>query len=105
LLVPREKQGDARTWPQPAGRAALSAAIVTLPLVLWNTGAFWESVVWLQVKQSFRHDALSFLAALSDEERAQLHTLLVRLADGAVWCCSADGTEWKNLATIQLPPR
>jgi hypothetical protein len=42
----------------------LTAAVVTVPLVLWNPRAFWESAVALQFRQPFRTDSLSFSAAL-----------------------------------------
>jgi hypothetical protein len=35
---------------------------VTMPMVAWSWGAFAESALWLQFRQPFRADALSFLA-------------------------------------------
>jgi hypothetical protein len=43
-------------------RAAAAAAVVTLPLAVWNFPAFWHSTIALQVSQPFRPDALSFLS-------------------------------------------
>jgi hypothetical protein len=60
LLLPRPL--DRRQVTKMFGKAALVAAIVTLPFVLWDPAAFWKSVVTLQLYQPFRGDALSFLA-------------------------------------------
>jgi hypothetical protein len=49
-----------------AGKALIVAAIVTLPLVLWNPRAFWHSAVTVQLMAPFRPDALSFLASGAD---------------------------------------
>ncbi len=43
-------------------RAAATGLAVSLPLVLWDVGAFWHSVAALQVHQPFRMDSLSYLA-------------------------------------------
>jgi hypothetical protein len=43
-------------------RSAILGAVVTLPFVVWNPGAFWTSVVTLQFHQPFRADALSVLS-------------------------------------------
>ncbi len=52
----------------PFGRsavlAAATAALVTLPLALWDWPPFWHSVA-LQTAQPFRDDALSFLAVVA----------------------------------------
>jgi hypothetical protein len=42
-------------------RAGITAAVVTLPLVLPNVGAFIHSAILFQIRQPFRRDALSFL--------------------------------------------
>jgi hypothetical protein len=58
LLVPwRGRQAWGVLW-----RAAATAAVVSLPLVLSNVEAFIHSAVTLQVHQPFRTDALSYLA-------------------------------------------
>jgi hypothetical protein len=44
-------------------RAAVVAAIITVPFFLWDPGAFWRSVVEFQGKQPFRVEALSYVAA------------------------------------------
>lgn len=59
LLVPRP--WSARALWGFAWRASLAGAAVTLPLVLWNLQAFLHSAVWLQFRQPFRWDALSYL--------------------------------------------
>jgi hypothetical protein len=43
-------------------RAAIVGAVLTVPFILWNPGAFWRSVVTLQFHQPFRPDALSALS-------------------------------------------
>jgi hypothetical protein len=43
-------------------KASIVGAAVTLPFVAWNPGAFWKSVVALQIHQPFRLDALSYLS-------------------------------------------
>ncbi len=42
--------------------AVLVAAVVTLPLALWDIKAFLHSAIVLQLHQPYRADALSFLA-------------------------------------------
>jgi hypothetical protein len=44
--------------------AIVTAAVVTLPLALWDAPGFWHSVVEMQFIQPFRTDALSYLAWL-----------------------------------------
>jgi hypothetical protein len=58
LLVPRGWR-----WRAVLGAAAVAAA-VSLPLALTDAGGFLRSVVWLQFRQPYRADALSFLAPL-----------------------------------------
>lgn len=43
-------------------KAAVAAAVVTLPLVLWNVQAFWHSAVELQLRLPFHADALNWAA-------------------------------------------
>lgn len=40
----------------------VTGAVVSLPLALWDWGAFWNSAVAIQMKQPFRYDAFSYLA-------------------------------------------
>jgi hypothetical protein len=47
------------TWSVLA-RAALIAALVTVPFVLWHPRSFIESVVLLQTREPFRIDSLSY---------------------------------------------
>jgi len=57
--------GVDRSWKKYAAflsKAGLVAALVTLPLALWNVRAFVQSVVVFQGKQPFRADALSYMA-------------------------------------------
>jgi hypothetical protein len=46
-------------------KAIALAAALTVPMVLWNPGAFIKDVVLFQFRQPFRIDALSFLAFLA----------------------------------------
>ena len=39
-----------------------AAAAVTLPFALWHPNAFMRNVVWLQTREPFRIDSLSYLA-------------------------------------------
>ena len=64
LLVPRP--WTARKVWDLAWKAALVAVVVTLPLALWGPKAFWWSTVGVQMRQPFRTDALSYLAALAN---------------------------------------
>lgn len=52
-------------------RAAIVGAVVTLPLVLWNPQAFWDSAITLQTRQPYRPDALSFLVYAHPTNPAQ----------------------------------
>lgn len=59
-LLPKPK--SARTWRAFFGRAAISGAVVSLPLFLIRPKPFIYSVVLLQFLQPVRPDALSFPA-------------------------------------------
>ncbi|HWE02992.1 MAG TPA: hypothetical protein VG326_11345 [Tepidisphaeraceae bacterium] len=48
-------------WSKLLIGAAIAAAVVTLPMALWNWRAFWFSTVTVQAKAPFRWDALSYL--------------------------------------------
>lgn len=52
-------------------RAGITAAVVTLPLALWDIRAFLHSAVLLQLRQPFRMDALSFLSAWANAGHPQ----------------------------------
>jgi hypothetical protein len=43
-----------------AWRAGIVAAVVTLPMVLWDPKAFYHGVFWVQLNNPFRTDAISF---------------------------------------------
>ena len=71
-------------------KAAIVGAAVTLPFVLWNPAAFWNSVVALQFHQPFRTDALSVLAWWAskghEQPSASIAFVMAGLASGlAVW--------------------
>jgi hypothetical protein len=61
LLLPKPWQG--RMAIQFIAKAAAGGAVVTLPLVLWNVGAFWHSAIAIQLNAPFRADSLNFAAA------------------------------------------
>lgn len=50
-----------RDWIWLLAKAALVAAIVTLPFALWDFPAFWKSTVTVQQIAPFRWDSLSFI--------------------------------------------
>ncbi len=60
LLVP-----DRRRWVALLLRSGLVAIALTLPFVIWNPRAFWNDLVLVQIRQPFRHDALSLLSVLA----------------------------------------
>jgi hypothetical protein len=60
FLLPRPWQW--RTSITFLARAAITGAVVTLPLVLWNWRAFFHSAIELQIKNPFRGDSLNFAA-------------------------------------------
>jgi len=66
------------TW-----RAAATAFAVTLPLAIWDVGAFMRSVVTLQFHQPFRMDALSYLVLLAHGPSGPPSSLWTALA-GAI---------------------
>jgi len=52
-------------WKEVAkvlGKAALLAAVINAPFVLWNVRAFIDSVIVFHLRQPFRPDSLSYLA-------------------------------------------
>jgi len=51
-----------RQWPWIAFGMIFTAAAVTLPFALWHPNAFMRNVVWLQTREPFRIDSLSYLA-------------------------------------------
>jgi hypothetical protein len=57
LIFIRRKQ-----WPWTAFGVVFAAAAVTLPFALWHPNAFVRNVIWLQTREPFRIDSLSYLA-------------------------------------------
>jgi hypothetical protein len=49
-------------WPWMAFGMIFTAAAVTLPFALWHPNAFMRNVIWLQTREPFRIDSLSYLA-------------------------------------------
>jgi hypothetical protein len=75
------------SWVAVAWRAAVAAAVVTLPLVLASPRGFWNSAVALQFKQPFRFDALSFLAWMSDATFEMGKAPIGEIPPLANWLC------------------
>jgi uncharacterized membrane protein len=71
---------DRREAAETIVKAALVAALVTLPFVVWNPAGFWKSVVTLQFYQPFRGDSLSFLAWWTWRGHEQPSTLVAFVA-------------------------
>jgi hypothetical protein len=57
LIFIRPKQ-----WPWTAFGVGFTAAAVILPFALWHPNAFMRNVIWLQTREPFRIDSLSYLA-------------------------------------------
>jgi hypothetical protein len=51
-----------RQWPWITFGVIFAAAAVTLPFALWHPNAFMRNVIWLQTREPFRIDSLSYLA-------------------------------------------
>ncbi len=68
--------------PRFALQALGVAAAVTLPFVLWDPGAFYNSVIALHLAQPYRPDSLTYLALLPDSiaEALAKHSPLAALA-------------------------
>jgi hypothetical protein len=67
LLLPWRDWGAMRAFVL---KAALTAAVVTVPLALWSPRAFWFDVGVLQTLQPLRMDALSYLVWFTREHGA-----------------------------------
>jgi hypothetical protein len=67
FLVPLLPAGLRSKHRSLAWKALAVAALVTLPLALWDLPAFVRSAVLLQFRQPFREDSLSYLAGLFHE--------------------------------------
>ncbi len=68
--------------PRLALQALGGAAAVTLPFVLWDPGAFYNSVIALHLAQPYRPDSLTYLALLPERTALALakHSPLAALA-------------------------
>jgi len=62
LLTDRGRSLGARALLVVLLKAVIAAAVVTLPFVLWNPRAFWESAVVLHTRFPYRSDALTLLS-------------------------------------------
>lgn len=60
--------------------AFAAAAVATIPMVLWEVRAFWNSAVMLQFRQPFRMDSLSISALIAHHTGVQLGTWAALLA-------------------------
>jgi len=87
LPTPWRLRDVGRLW----GRAAAVALVVTLPLFLWNVPAFARCVLWAQLQQPFRHDALSYLAWWSRDGSPPLNPALSLVA----WALSCGLALWR----------
>jgi hypothetical protein len=66
--------------------ALLAALVVTVPLALWHPAEFFNSVVGFHMRQPFRIDSLSFMAAFARNtgaEPSRLAALIVIIVIGA----------------------
>jgi hypothetical protein len=61
-----------RNYLRLTAKAAILAAAITIPFALWNVKAFVHDVVWFQIAQPFREDALSYLPWIFGERRYSL---------------------------------
>lgn len=82
LLIPRPWSAMA-LW-RFAWRTAAAGSFVTLPFLVWDFAGFMHSVVWLQFRQPFRHDALSYLAWLNPAQPGKWLVLPFLLTGGTV---------------------
>ncbi|GAC1354042.1 MAG: hypothetical protein NVSMB42_11320 [Herpetosiphon sp.] len=78
LLVPRPVQRR-QVW-EYAWKAALAAAIINVPFLLWNPPAFLRAVVWVQFQQPFRLDSTSYVAWLARHGGTRLPTAVAFVA-------------------------
>jgi len=62
LAVVRLVFADLPRWKWTAISAVFAASAVTLPIALWHPNAFMRNVVWLQAREPFRIDSLSYLS-------------------------------------------
>lgn len=90
LLVPNWR--DWRSVAKLIGGAVLTAALVSLPLALWDWPAFWHSAFAVQADAPFRADALSWLAWYHDVRGGQppawigFIAAVAALAAAIRWC-------------------
>ena len=72
----------------------LTGAVITLPLVLWDVRAFMDSAIYLQIRQPYRPDSLSFIAWANPQNPAVwmwLPFALVMCAWGLIFWRSRSG--------------
>jgi len=70
LLAPGE--ANARAALRVLLKAIALAALLTVPMFLWNPSAFVKDIFWFQIRQPFRSDALSYLAWFAQHTGTQL---------------------------------
>jgi hypothetical protein len=63
ILVNVRRRASARALARPVGVALATAGLATVPFFVWGPADFLASVVELHLRQPFREDSLSFLAA------------------------------------------
>ena len=94
FFVPQVPRLAWKDWLALLGKTVLVAAIVTLPLALWNPHAFWKSAVAVQERAPFRWDALSYLV-LYGKARANFHAL-----DFPIWLVSRKLTVTDSITAV-----
>jgi hypothetical protein len=97
---------DARDrWRDTTLKAVATALVVTLPMAVWDVGAFVRSVVTLQFHQPFRMDALSYLVLAAHGTGGQpssLWTLVAGALGLAIGLWRAPRTPAGFAATLAL---
>ena len=82
LLVPEKEKWRPLLWQSLA-----VAALVSLPMALWDVSGFHRSVIEIQFKQPFRADSLSYLVTYLRASGAQLSPIFgfTALLGGLFW--------------------
>lgn len=82
LLVPEKEKWRPLVW-----QSLSVAAVLTLPLVLWDVAGFSRSAIEMQFKQPFRTDSLSYLVTILNAGGPQLSPLFgfAALGGAIIW--------------------
>jgi len=65
LLPPPASASRQPWWRHPIVVSLAVATVITAPFVAWDFHGFMNSVVWLQLREPFRLDSLSFLVSMA----------------------------------------